>query len=195
MLSSNEKSLDRKLSFSFFSQPTIVGVIMRYVFSYISVDDMLTIFYLISCQYLILTLICPYIISVTATSPCSPSPCGPNSQCQQSNGQAVCSCVPGYKGSPPTCRPECVVSLECPLNQACNNQKCLNPCVGACGAGAVCDVINHNPICTCPPSFTGDPFVRCSVIGNYIIYERNSFTLGIIWLITLLVSFGYFQLR
>lgn len=107
---------------------------------------------------------------MAVTNPCNPSPCGPNSRCQQSNGQAVCSCVPGYRGSPPTCRPECVVSLECPLKEACNNQKCINPCIGACGSGAICDVINHNPICTCPASFTGDPFVRCFYIGLYANY-------------------------
>lgn len=102
-----------------------------------------------------------FYISAGLENPCNPSPCGPNSQCRQMNGQAVCSCVPGYRGNPPTCRPECIVSLECSLKEACNNQKCVNPCIGACGPGAVCDVINHNPICTCPPSFTGDPFLRC----------------------------------
>lgn len=106
------------------------------------------------------------IFSVTNVNPCNPSPCGPNSQCQQSQGQAVCSCLPGYRSSPPTCRPECVVSLECSLKEACQNQKCVDPCIGACGVAAVCDVINHNPICSCPPSFTGDPFIKCSVIGK-----------------------------
>uniref|UniRef100_A0A6E8W1C0 Dumpy n=1 Tax=Anopheles coluzzii TaxID=1518534 RepID=A0A6E8W1C0_ANOCL len=95
------------------------------------------------------------------TNPCSPSPCGPNSQCREINGQAVCSCVPGYIGSPPTCRPECVVSAECPQNQACTNQKCRDPCPGTCGVGARCSVVNHNPICSCPERYTGDPFVRC----------------------------------
>lgn len=94
-------------------------------------------------------------------NPCNPSPCGPNSQCREINGQAVCSCVPGYIGSPPTCRPECVSSSECPLNQACLNQKCIDPCPGTCGIGAICQVINHNPICSCPAPLSGDPFVRC----------------------------------
>lgn len=92
---------------------------------------------------------------------CSPSPCGPNSQCRDVNGQAVCSCLVGYVGSPPNCRPECVVSAECPLNQACSNQKCKDPCPGTCGIGALCQVVNHNPICSCPPSYSGNPFVRC----------------------------------
>lgn len=94
-------------------------------------------------------------------NPCSPSPCGPNSECRVINNQAVCSCVRGYLGSPPTCRPECVVSTDCPQNEACSNQRCTNPCPGSCGIGALCHVVNHNPICICPSSQTGDPFVRC----------------------------------
>lgn len=94
-------------------------------------------------------------------NPCNPSPCGPNSQCREINGQAVCSCVPGYLGSPPGCRPECVVNSDCNLNEACSNQKCRDPCPGTCGVGARCQVINHNPICSCPPRYSGDPFLRC----------------------------------
>ncbi|XP_046389831.1 neurogenic locus notch homolog protein 1-like [Ischnura elegans] len=100
------------------------------------------------------------------TQPCQPSPCGPNSQCREVNNQAVCSCVAGYVGSPPTCRPECVVNSDCSQNEACSNQKCRNPCPGTCGVGARCEVINHNPICSCPARYTGDPFVRCSPIPD-----------------------------
>lgn len=94
-------------------------------------------------------------------NPCSPSPCGPNSLCRINNGQPVCSCVTGFLGVPPACRPQCTVSSDCPLTEACSNQKCINPCLGACGIRATCQVINHNPICSCPAEFTGDPFVRC----------------------------------
>lgn len=94
--------------------------------------------------------------------PCNPSPCGQNSQCRSINGQAVCSCVSGYIGSPPSCRPECVVSSDCSRNEACSNLKCINPCVGTCGIQAQCQVINHNPICSCPAGFSGDPFLRCN---------------------------------
>lgn len=97
---------------------------------------------------------------------CNPSPCGPNSQCRQVNGQAVCSCVPGYIGSPPSCRPECVSSPECPLIQACVNQKCIDPCPGTCGVSAICKVFNHNPHCHCPEGMTGDPFVNCHLKGK-----------------------------
>lgn len=94
-------------------------------------------------------------------NPCNPSPCGSNSICRVINEQAVCSCVPSFIGTPPSCRPECTVSSDCPKNQACSNQRCINPCAGSCGVMAKCQVINHNPICNCPAGFTGDPFVRC----------------------------------
>lgn len=109
-------------------------------------------------------------------NPCVPSPCGPYSQCRESNGVAVCSCESQYIGSPPNCKPECTVNAECPQNKACHKLKCANPCSGTCGFNANCEVINHNPICSCPSDLTGDPFVRCTpapkaqdpvVIPNY----------------------------
>lgn len=99
--------------------------------------------------------------------PCRPSPCGPNSQCREINGQAVCSCVPGYRGSPPTCHPECTVNSDCPSNRACANQKCIDPCPGACGVNAECRVVNHNPVCTCIPRYTGNALVNCHQIGTH----------------------------
>lgn len=90
-----------------------------------------------------------------------PSPCGPYSQCRVVNGHAVCSCQPDYIGTPPACRPECMVSADCPQDKACINTKCKDPCPGTCGLNARCNVVNHNPICSCALGFTGDPFVRC----------------------------------
>lgn len=84
------------------------------------------------------------------------------------NGQAVCSCIVGYLGVPPSCRPECTVNSDCNSNKACSNQKCIDPCIGVCGVGAKCQVINHNPICSCIPSYTGNPFVRCYPKRKYI---------------------------
>lgn len=81
--------------------------------------------------------------------------------CRPINGNAVCSCQPNYIGSPPSCRPECMVSADCAQDKACVNQKCADPCPGTCGLNARCQVVNHNPICSCAPGFTGDPFVRC----------------------------------
>lgn len=99
--------------------------------------------------------------------PCDPSPCGPNSRClPTANGQAVCSCLPGYRGSSPACQPECVSSSECSQNMACINNRCADPCPGICGNNARCEVINHNPICSCRPGQEGDPFVSCYTVEN-----------------------------
>lgn len=93
---------------------------------------------------------------------CSPNVCGPYSNCREVNGHAVCSCQAGYIGMPPNCRAECVVSSDCTQDKACINQKCANPCAPqTCADNAICKVVNHNPICSCTPGFTGDPFVRC----------------------------------
>lgn len=107
--------------------------------------------------------LCLYLIVVVEEmkDPCRPSPCGPYSQCRDYLGYAVCSCVPGYVGAPPACRPECVVSSECALNCACINQKCIDPCPGTCGQNARCQVVNHKATCSCSPGFTGDPFSSC----------------------------------
>lgn len=94
-------------------------------------------------------------------NPCEPSPCGPNSICKISNDQPICTCQPNYLGSPPNCRPECLISSECSQQQTCINQKCKNPCDGVCGINTDCKVINHSPICTCKLQHTGDPFSRC----------------------------------
>lgn len=99
-------------------------------------------------------------------NPCRPSPCGPNSQCREINEHAICSCLAGYIGIPPMCRPECSVSSECPLNKACINEKCVDPCPGTCGQNARCNVVNHNPICSCSPGYTGDPFSGCVVFDS-----------------------------
>lgn len=93
--------------------------------------------------------------------PCSPSPCGPNSQCREVNSQAVCSCQPEFMGNPPNCRPECTINSECSSDKACINRKCVNPCLNQCGRNANCRVISHTPICTCQERFTGDPFTNC----------------------------------
>lgn len=100
-------------------------------------------------------------VDQTISRPCNPSPCGPNSQCRSINGQSVCSCLPDFIGSPPSCRPECTISTECAPNLACINKKCGDPCPGSCGSNTRCETINHKAICACQPSFTGDPLVAC----------------------------------
>lgn len=95
-----------------------------------------------------------------------PSPCGLFSNCREQNGHAVCSCIANYIGAPPNCRPECMSSSDCSQDRSCVNERCKDPCPGTCGNNALCRVVNHNPICSCMPGFTGDPFTRC-------IYEES----------------------
>lgn len=95
--------------------------------------------------------------------PCLPSPCGFNAKC--SNG--ICSCLPEYQGDPYYgCRPECVLNSECPRDKACIRSKCVDPCPGICGQGGLCDVINHIPMCSCPPGQTGNAFIACRIIES-----------------------------
>lgn len=112
-------------------------------------------------------------------NPCQPSPCGPYSICREINGHGVCSCQPNYIGSPPGCRPECIVSSECSQDKACINQKCVDPCPGTCGDNARCQVINHNPICSCPNGYVGDPFIRCVVEKSMIRFSTCHTSLSI----------------
>lgn len=104
---------------------------------------------------------CPILAPEKPKNPCVPSPCGPNSNCKVVENRPVCACLPGYLGGPPYCRPECTLSAECPLDKACKNTKCINPCLGVCGTHSICKVVNHSPYCTCPEGYKGNPFISC----------------------------------
>lgn len=94
--------------------------------------------------------------------PCIPTPCGPYTNCHVVADRAVCSCIPDYFGDPNLgCKTECTINSDCPLSRACINKKCVDPCVGVCGSEAVCSVVSHNPLCSCPDGFTGDPLIIC----------------------------------
>lgn len=49
------------------------------------------------------------------------------------------------------------------MDRNCFNQKCSDPCVGACGLNAICNVVNHQSSCSCPPNYYGSPYVQCSL--------------------------------
>lgn len=99
----------------------------------------------------------------TPDNPCVPTPCGPNSQCRVVGSQPACSCLQNFIGRPPNCRPECISDSECPNHLACLNEKCSSPCPGLCGINAQCTVVNHKPICSCFPGYTGDPSASCNL--------------------------------
>lgn len=60
----------------------------------------------------------------------------------------------------------CILNTECPNNKACIRNHCLDPCTGACGLNAICDIINHTPVCSCPKRMEGSPFVQCRSIAQ-----------------------------
>lgn len=98
-------------------------------------------------------------------NPCNPSPCGANAICRERNGAGSCACLPEYFGDPYSgCRPECVQNDDCDRSRACINNKCQDPCPGACGINAECRVLNHGPNCNCFDGYTGDPHRSCALI-------------------------------
>lgn len=111
-------------------------------------------------------------VEPTITDPCNPSPCGPNTQCNN----AVCSCLAGYFGDPNTgCRPECVINNDCATNRACVRNKCIDPCPGTCGQNAQCNVFNHIPMCTCLPGMAGNALVSCQPVqGTITTFKKKS---------------------
>lgn len=126
----------------------------------------LTLIILHSCCIVILFLLHDLFIIeplvIESTNPCVPSPCGPNSHCQALNSRPVCSCMPYYLGRPPHCRPDCTINADCAGNQACQSERCRDPCPGSCGPHTKCVVVKHAPICFCENDFTGDPFGGCT---------------------------------
>lgn len=106
-------------------------------------------------------ILAPVMIPKEPINPCVPSPCGPYSECRNIRDTPSCSCLPNYIGSPPNCRPECTINADCSSNLACIQEKCKDPCPGSCGFNALCNVINHTPICTCIEGYIGDPFTNC----------------------------------
>lgn len=116
-------------------------------------------------------------------NPCHPSPCGPNALCKDKQNKASCTCLRDYQGDPYIgCTPQCLMNNDCPKNKACLNKKCRDPCPGSCGVNAKCQVFNHNPQCTCLPSFTGNALVLCKEIVSSkddlnFMYNYNFLTL------------------
>eukprot|EP00095_Tigriopus_kingsejongensis_P012598 maker-scaffold642_size120736-snap-gene-0.27 protein:Tk12598 transcript:maker-scaffold642_size120736-snap-gene-0.27-mRNA-1 annotation:"GH13743" len=99
--------------------------------------------------------------------PCLPNPCGENTEHRKAGSNCICTCLPGFYGDPYTgCNYECLIHDDCPYNRACaSNHRCSNPCIGNCGVQAICNVIEHNAICSCPEELEGDPFIRCIPAG------------------------------
>lgn len=57
----------------------------------------------------------------------------------------------------------CLQNDDCPLYTACKNRQCINPCAerNPCATTADCQVVNHEPVCTCPDGYIGSPLTDC----------------------------------
>jgi len=83
---------------------------------------------------------------VERPDPCDPNPCGPGAVCEGGS----CSCPAGTVGSGQTgcLAGECLTDPECPLDKACEERWCQDPCLsGTCSATDFCRVMTHRPIC------------------------------------------------
>lgn len=86
------------------------------------------------------------------------------------------------------------MSSDCSQNNACVNQKCIDPCPGTCGLNARCTVINHNPICSCSPEYTGDPFLRCIKVERKLLSIYYSITILLsLFMLHAFIFFYYLQ--
>ena len=81
-------------------------------------------------------------------NPCNPSPCRPNTECNENRiGQVVCSCIRRYQGDPTYARDrraECLQNSDCSPAPTCVAQKYIDPCPGTCGVSAVCAAAAHS---------------------------------------------------
>ena len=69
------------------------------------------------------------------------------------------------KIQPPSLTTGCASDNDCPDYTACENRKCINPCAerDPCARNAYCKVIRHQPVCTCPDGYIGDPTTSCEL--------------------------------
>jgi hypothetical protein len=65
------------------------------------------------------------------------------------------------------CHRECEENANCPIDKLCDNYRCKDPCLGAgCAYNALCTAVNHEAICLCPQSSTGNPHDECIAIAT-----------------------------
>jgi len=113
--------------------------------------------------------------SSSSRDPCLENPCGQGALCEVRNEVAICKCPPDYLGNAFTrCYPECTSHEECAGHQACFGLRCKDPCAGACGRNANCNVNRHKAVCSCPKDHTGHPFDECRPFTpTDLCYPRN----------------------
>lgn len=108
---------------------------------------------------------------------CNTDTCGSRAECTGINHRAICTCPPGFSGDPSTAcvRLECQSDSQCPLDKACINHKCENPCekTAKCDINEICSVYNHRPECSCPPGFVSDIQKGCVTYDTMCHYDGD----------------------
>lgn len=106
---------------------------------------------------------------------CSAETCGDNAECFGIHHRSICECPSGLSGDP---KLSCILlgcrsDSECPLDKACINSKCENPCekTASCSINEICNVYHHRPECACPPGYVPDPEKGCNVYDEICHYD------------------------
>lgn len=100
-------------------------------------------------------------------NPCFDDSCGENAECLPKDHGIECRCFEGYHGNPYTICDQiigCRSNTDCAQSEACLNGQCTSPC--QCGSYATCEVLNHEPLCKCPPGYQGNPAIACQPPSN-----------------------------
>ena len=76
----------------------------------------------------------------------------------------------------------CASNDDCPDHAACQNRACINPCAleSPCAPNAICKVLTHEAVCTCPDEYIGSPLTDCRLrkysYWLYIFYSSSLLT-------------------
>ena len=90
------------------------------------------------------------------------------------NHRVFCTCPENFFGNAYSrCSPECTEHEQCSNRLTCNNLKCVDPCVEACGSNTNCRAENHTAICSCKKGYTGNPIEGCSPLRKEYLCHPN----------------------
>jgi len=111
--------------------------------------------------------------STLSPPPCPSTPCGPLATCTPWQGSFLCSCLPGYQGSPPStpCTPvDHCAHRPCGDNTLCHNLlsghlcQCLPGYFSSTPTVHTCQDVEE---CSSVPGLCGDSYTCTNTVGSY----------------------------
>ena len=92
--------------------------------------------------------------------------CGRGAECLVQAHRAQCVCPAGTQGDPflSCVAAVCQYNEDCADHEACDrlNRVCRPVCDDeTCAATATCTGRKHQPVCSCPPGTSGNPYIEC----------------------------------